>query len=181
MVSKYDGSFVVNDTVGAPFGNLEEGRNDTETTSWLAALKVYFKGGSSKTNWDSYTQLESSVRGTGILNNDTPIPKAVCVAVIQKLHEGLRKYLDFKEIWPCLNRKQLLDTESQRFFVDPANNKNDKVDFLVTNLFKYPGDVLTPFVECLDESREAGVGDAHTELIEEIDKLWKIEMKKNRG
>ena len=65
--------------------------------------------------------------------------------------------------------------------MDPANNKNDKVDFLVTNLFKYPGDVLTPFVECLDESREAGVGDAHTELIEEIDKLWKIEMKKNRG
>jgi len=110
------------------------------------------------------------------------VPREMCKAVILRLHPSLRKRLNFKEIWPYLNKRQLLDSKSQAFLFDPANrNIQSKVDYLLEKLLDYKhGDFLTPFIESLKESeREAGI--AHSELIEEICELLKSEIKKSKG
>ena len=109
------------------------------------------------------------------------VPRALCKAVILRLHPNLRKSLNFKEIWPYLNKRQLLDSESQAFFVNPAHNIQAKVDYLLTKLLEYKHeDFLTPFIESLKES-EPEAGTAHSELVDEICQLLKSEIGKSKG
>lgn len=112
-----------------------------------------------------------------------PIPRLVCEAVLLKLHVDLRKLLNFTELWPFLNKRGLLATNSQAFFVNPENNAQIKVDYLMTKLLEYPHeDFLTPLVKCLAESHlEEGMAQGHKDLIKEIIRLYKVEIKKYKG
>ncbi len=135
----------------------------------------------------NYVRLEQSVRQVDVLqleivSNKKKIPREVCNLVIQQLHQSLRDNLNWNVIWPELNKKKLLAAHPQIVFIDPSKTDQDKCDHLIAILSSCEqDDYLTPFVECLIETRNSGVGTLHEELLLKIDELWTKEMTKFTG
>ena len=168
------------------FCNINDAQDDSDVLDSFHGIlgRDYYK--SRGLSWKEESSLHGNLKEEdGLVVSMTSarniVPRALCKAVILRLHPNLRKSLNFKEIWPYLNKRQLLDSESQALFGDPAHNSQAKVDYLLTKLLEYNHeDFLTPFIESLKES-EPEAGRAHSELIEDIFQLLKSEDRKSKG